>query len=106
MTKEEKKMIKNKKIGLGITGSFCTLEELLPYVGKMAKENSVTPVLSYIVAGMDTRFYKASEFKRDLIKATGGALIETIVDAEPIGPKKLFDVCLTKMVHMEVAKDT
>jgi len=58
----------------------------------MAKENSVTPVLSYIVAGMDTRFYKASEFKRDLIKATGGALIETIVDAEPIGPKKLFDV--------------
>ena len=84
--------MKNIKIGLGITGSFCTLQEILPYAEQLAKENTVTPVLSYNVAGTDTRFYKAADFKRDLVGVTGGAVIETIVDAEPVGPKKLFDL--------------
>lgn len=88
-------MMKNKKIGLGVTGSFCTFGELLPYARALAKENSVTSVLSYIVTRTDTRFYKASQFKQDLISATKGAIIETIVDAEPIGPKKMFDISLT-----------
>ena len=84
--------MRNIRIGLGITGSFCTFGELLPYAEQLAKDNTVTPVLSFNAAGMDTRFYKAADFKRDLVRITGGAVIETIVDAEPVGPKKLFDL--------------
>ena len=91
---KEKIMFTNKRIGLGITGSFCTLQELLPYAKILATGNTVTSVLSYSVAGFDTRFYKSCDFKRDIAAATGGAIIETIADAEPIGPKKLFDIMI------------
>jgi len=43
---------------------------------------------------MDTRFTTAAQFRRDVIEITGREVIDTIVDAEPIGPKKLLDLVL------------
>ena len=39
-------MMKNKNIGFGITGSFCTFHRILPVMEELAKENQVYPVLS------------------------------------------------------------
>ena len=86
--------MKNHKIGLGITGSFCTFGEMLPYAEQLAKDNQITNILSYSVASYDTRFYKAADFRRDLVKATNGAVVDSIVAAEPIGPKKLLDLMI------------
>ena len=40
----------------------------------------------------DTRFGTADYFKNELFSVTGNDIIHTIPQAEPIGPKKMFDV--------------
>ena len=46
------------------------------------------PVMSYNAAKTDTRFGKASDFLQELREISGRDVIQTIVGAEPIGPKK------------------
>ena len=82
------------RIGVGICGSFCTFSQVLPMLEHLCRENRVTPVLSYAAAQYDTRFYRAEEFRAELVRITGEQPIDSIVDAEPIGPKHLFDVML------------
>ena len=40
----------------------------------------------------DTRFGKSEDWQKQLKDITGNDIISTIVDAEPLGPSKLFDV--------------
>lgn len=87
-------MLKEKKIGLCITGSFCTFSELLPYVSDLCIDNDVTIIMSQNAFTTDTRFWDIEEYKRKLIDITKNPIIHTIVDAEPIGPKKMFDIML------------
>lgn len=84
----------NKKIGIGICGSFCTFSRILPLIKQLAKNNEVTAVLSYAAQSTDTRFYRAEDFKRDIAEATGRAPLLTIAEAEQVGPKNMFDVFL------------
>lgn len=56
--------------------------------------NKVIPIVSFSVANTDTRFGKAQYFKDKMQEITGVRPIETIEDAEPIGPKQLLDVML------------
>lgn len=86
--------LKNLRIGVCITGSFCTFSEVLPMLQRLGQDNQVTAVLSEAAGGWDTRFYRAEDFRADLIKATGRQLITTVVEAEQIGPKRMFDVML------------
>ena len=82
-------------VGLCVTGSFCTLEKTLAVVKELVeKGHNVTPILSYSVAENDTRFFKAEDFKNQIEALTGNKIISTVVGAEPIGPKKPFDVML------------
>jgi dipicolinate synthase subunit B len=85
--------LEGKRIGFAMTGSFCTfslaikaLEEIL------AQGAAVTPILSYMVDTVDTRFYKTADLKNELTKLTGSKIIRTIPDAEPIGPNQLLDL--------------
>ena len=57
----------------------------------MAKEVDITPIASPIVQTSDTRFGTAEQFMRDMERISGRAPIKTVVEAEPIGPKALFD---------------
>lgn len=43
---------------------------------------------------MDTKFFKAKEFSDKLEHICGVAPLTTIQSAEPVGTKKLFDICL------------
>ena len=82
------------RIGVGICGSFCTFSQILPVLKTLSCSNEVTAVLSYSTQEIDTRFYRADDFKRDVINVTGRAPITTISGAEQVGPQHLFDVML------------
>ncbi len=85
--------ISDKKIGFGLTGSFCTLEKALVQMEKLAFLGAdILPVLSYAVSSMDTRFGSAQSFKSRIEAITGKNCITTIVDAEPIGPNGSLDL--------------
>lgn len=86
--------MKDLRIGVCITGSFCTFSQVLPMIERLSADNHVTAILSPVSATFDTRFYRAEDFRADLIKATGKEPMTTIVQAEEIGPKRLFDAML------------
>lgn len=82
----------SKKIGVCITGSFCCFERTLNTLKKLKDEGySLTPILSYSTQDFKTRFFDNIEFKNEVEKICENKSITTIVEAEPIGPKKLFD---------------
>ncbi|MDF2841507.1 MAG: dipicolinic acid synthetase, subunit [Clostridia bacterium] len=83
------------KIGLAITGSFCTFEKVYKEVEEIVKAGAkVTPIFSYNAASIDSRFGKASDWVSKFEALTGSKSIMTIPDAEPIGPKNMFDILL------------
>ncbi len=87
------KDLKDVKVGFAITGSFCTIKEILPHVEKLVNEGAqVIPILSSAADLTDTRFGTAAEWKRQLKSITGNDPINSIVGAEPIGPKGIIDV--------------
>lgn len=79
------------RLGFAVCGSFCTLRKALDQMELMAKEVDITPIASPIVQTSDTRFGTAEQFMRDMEKISGRRPIKTVVEAEPIGPKALFD---------------
>ena len=80
------------KIGFALTGSHCMLHEVVKVMKRLVDEGaSVTPIISYSVDNMDTRFGKAEDWKHQFQEITQKEPINTIPNAEPIGPKKMFD---------------
>lgn len=80
-------------IGYCFTGSFCTFKKSIDVVKVLVKENNnVTPIMSENAYNTDTRFAKAIDVQNELISITGNSIIHSITSAEPIGPKKMFDV--------------
>lgn len=81
------------RIGFALTGSFCTFSTVLPVVETLVFRGcEVTPILSEHAATLDTRFGAADLWRDRLCEVTKRDPIESIVAAEPIGPKKLFDI--------------
>lgn len=84
----------DKKIGFGITGSFCTFRQILGIIKELAdKPNDIYPIFSFSV-GYDTRFFAAADFEKEVIAATGKTPIKTITEAEPIGPQNKLDIMI------------
>lgn len=85
--------LKGKKIGIAFTGSFCTFENVFTELEKLAGEGAlIQTIFSNAAACTDTRFGNASDFIKKAEEITGHAPIMTIPEAEPIGPKNLFDI--------------
>lgn len=80
------------RIGLALTGSYCTYETALAAAEALSERYDLTAILSENAAGTDSRFGAAEEHLRRLEEITGKPVIRTIADAEPIGPKDYFDV--------------
>lgn len=85
-------MLKGKNIGFGFTGSFCTFSIAKEILKELSMENNVTAIMSFNSYNLDTKFGKAVEHISEIENITGNKIIHTIEDAEPIGPKKLFDI--------------
>lgn len=80
------------RLGFALTGSFCTLEAVLEKMAELCPDKyEITPILSPIVASESTRFIERDELFSRLSMITPRKPITTIPEAEPIGPKKLFD---------------
>ena len=87
--------LKNVKIGFAMTGSFCTFSKTINELKKLAKtEAKIIPIMSYNSYNLDTRFGKANDFIKEIEEITGNKIINTIQEAEPIGPKKMTDIML------------
>lgn len=79
-------------IGFAMCGSFCTFHEVFPVVEKLAANHEIIPIFSTFTASVDTRFGTAQEHREKMTGLCGRTPIDSIVNAEPIGPKKLLDV--------------
>lgn len=80
------------RIGFALTGSHCTLHEITRVMQKLVDGGAdLTPIISYSVESMDTRFGNAEDWKRQFQEITKKEPIHTIVAAEPVGPQKKFD---------------
>ncbi len=87
--------LSGKNVGIGITGSFCTFEKIMPQIVKIVEEGAnVYTVLSGNAQSIDSRFGNAADFIQILYEITGRKPIMTIEEAEPIGPKDMFDIFL------------
>lgn len=87
--------LKGKKIGFAVCGSFCTFKKAFAQLEQLIADGAdVTAIMSFNAASLDTRFGRAAEHIEYLERVTGKKVIKTIEEAEPIGPKKMFDVLL------------
>ncbi len=84
---------KDLKIGFAVTGSHCTIAEALPMMRLLKDEGArVIPILSQAVVTNDTRYGTVEELLGKIDAITGEKPLLTLVDVEPIGPKKMFDL--------------
>lgn len=93
MEREKITCLNGIRIGYGLCGSFCTFSKAIEQIRRLRDQGAdITPLMSFNAASLDTRFGTAESFRREIEEITGKSIICTIEGAEPIGPKKMFDV--------------
>lgn len=87
-------MLKNMRVGLCITGSFCNFAKVKPQIDMLKAEGieKIIPIVSYSVLQEENRYGTPEEFIALLKQETGEDVIDTISKAEPIGPEDLVDI--------------
>lgn len=88
-------MLKNKKIGIGLTGSFCSLSKALGVIKELAAlECDLYVFASEKIITCDTRFDQASELVAELEQIARRKIITKVVDSEIFGPKIPLDIMI------------
>ena len=63
--------LRGVKIGTVLTGSHCTIDDVLPQLENLVKEGAeVYPIFSYVVDEVDNRFYKVEDLKEEIREIT------------------------------------
>jgi dipicolinate synthase subunit B len=84
--------LQGKRIGFGITGSHCTYDEVFPEIEKLVNEGAeVIPIVTSTVKQTETRFGRGVDWIERIEKVTGHHVVDTVVKAEPLGPKLPLD---------------
>ncbi len=87
--------LSGKKIGYAITGSFCTVEAAFDIIFSLKNEGAeVTAIVSDSINSFSTRFMERSQLRQAIISLPTGAIIDSIIKAEPVGPQRLFDLVI------------
>ncbi len=87
--------VENKKIGYCFTGSFCTFRKSIDQLKKLIELHAdIYPIMSFNSYNLDTKFGKAKDFIEEIENLTNKKIIHSIQDAEPIGPKRMFDILI------------
>ncbi|MER1984817.1 MAG: dipicolinate synthase subunit B [Solibacillus sp.] len=85
-------MLEGKRIGLGITASHCTYEDVVPKIMDLrAAGATVVPIITPSVLHAATRFGTGEEWIEKIEALSGEKVITSIVEAEPFGPKNPLD---------------
>lgn len=84
----------HKHIGVGMTGSFCTMSRVLDKLEELCRLPGVSlqPILSENVQRLDSKFGPAALWRQRLAAMGAAEPICTIPAAEPIGPGAPFEV--------------
>lgn len=83
------------KAGFALCGSFCTFSKVIPQMKNLKDKGvDVFPVMSEISYSTDTRFGRCEDIRREIEDICSRKIIATVKDAEPIGPKKMFDILI------------
>ena len=86
---------KGKKIGVALTGSFCTYEKTFVQLRKLKEEGAeIVTIFSNVSQTIDSRFGSPQDFMKEAEEITGSRPLLTISQAEPIGPKSLLDLLI------------
>ena len=86
---------KDKNIGVGITGSYCTYKKVFEELRRLADtQANLFTIFSDNASSTDSRFGKCKDFLKLAEEISGKPPITTIPDAEPIGPKSMEIPCL------------
>ncbi|MFJ8243925.1 dipicolinate synthase subunit B [Peribacillus asahii] len=84
--------LQGKRIGFGLTGSHCTYDDVFPEIEKLVNEGvEVIPIVTSTVKQTETRFGRGEDWVERIEKLTGHHVVDTIVKAEPLGPKLPLD---------------
>ncbi len=85
--------LKGKKVGIALTGSFCTFDKMFIELLKLVEEGAdVYPILSGASQTITSRFGNPEDYLLKLRAITGREPITCIEGAEPIGPKGYLDI--------------
>lgn len=85
--------LKGKKVGVALTGSFCTFEKIFREMEKLVEAGAeVYPIFSEASQTIESRFGKPGEYIQRAEEITGRKPILDIPSAEPIGPKSYLDI--------------
>lgn len=87
--------LRGKKIGIGISGSFCTINNIISVLENLRELGAdLYPFISEKIEKYDTRFAVASEFINKVENICGKEVISDIVGAETFGAERPLDVML------------
>lgn len=85
--------LKNKRIGVGMTGSFCTYAKAFEQIESLLEEGAILQtIFSDTSQHIKCRFGKGEDFIKRAYEITGNDPIKNIEEAEIIGPTGCLDV--------------
>ena len=87
--------LEGKKIGFGITGSFCTVMEILEPLEQLKNMGAnIYPVVSENVFRHSSRFHDRNFLMDRIMEISGKKSICTITEAETLGPDNPLDIMI------------
>lgn len=87
--------LKGRKIGVALTGSFCTYQKVFEQIKKLQEAQAeIVTIFSDVSQKINSRFGEAEDFMKEAERITGTKPLLTIDEAEPIGPKSLLDLLI------------
>ena len=82
-------------IGYAFCGSFCSFSSSLAALERLVLSGEeIQPIFSERAYSTDTRFWLATEFVSRVQSLCQREIIHTVVDAEPLGPKRPLDALI------------
>lgn len=85
--------LKGKKIGVALTGSFCTFEKVFLELQKLKSTDAeLYPIFSNASQTIESRFGTPELYQQKVTEITGKEPIFSIEAAEPIGPGGYLDI--------------
>ncbi len=82
-------------IGYAMCGSFCTFSDSYKVLCELKdKYTDIVPIMSYNAYNTDTRFGKSADWIKKIEDICGRKIINSIIEAEPLGPKQPLDALI------------
>lgn len=81
-------------IGFALCGSFCTYDRVFPVMERLGKSYELIPIFSQSAYSTDSRFGAAEAHIARAEAICGRPVLHTLVEVEPIGPKKMLDALI------------